>query len=178
MDFNIGVTIILGAVAVAAIVSIVSSRNRNASKRGTRPLTSAGPKPSIKRTMIRTSKTKVRPTARRMRSGGTAYMLRRDNFATDLLFLVALDSALDYDETYYADSDYMDSTFMNDEFNYSGSGFEEYAEVEELVLDEPVYEAPEAETFEDLSSDDDTRYSGDWGGNDDSGSFDSGDDDW
>lgn len=174
MDF---INIILALLAVFVVLVVMVKMF--GSSGGAQPLTGAGPKPRFKTPPQ--PRIKVRPTSRRMRSGGTAYMLRRNEYATDLLFLIALDEALYYDEMHYGLYDFIDSPFLNDEFDYSGSDFEDYAEVEELVQEE-TYEAPEAETFEDLSVEDDsTKYSvGDGASDYDSGdSYDSGGgDDW
>lgn len=185
MDF---INIILALLAVFVVLVVMVKMF--GSSRGAQPLTDAGPKPRFK-TPLR-PRIKVRPTSRRMRSGGTAYMLRRNEYATDLLFLIALDAALDYDEMHYGLYDFIDSPFMDDTFDYSGSDFEDYAETD-AVTEGPlvglsINEAPEATAFEELSTEDDsTKYSvGDGGSDYDSGdsydsddSYDSGGgDDW
>ncbi len=80
---------------------------------------------------IRAARPRVRPTARKMRSGGTACMLRCNEFATDLLFFTALNDALDYDDRHYDLADFIESPFLNDKFDYIGSEFEDYALTEE-----------------------------------------------
>ena len=186
--------VIVCACVVGVFIAVTKHFEPEPPRHGAQPLTGAGPKPRFK--TPHQPRAKVRPTARRMRSGGTAYMLRRNDYATDLLFLIALDAALDYDEMYYADAGYMDSPFLNDEFDYGGSDFEDYAEQDSPPppVEEDTYEKPEATTFEDLSSDDDpfkTSWGGsdagnsDWGGSDDGGGYDNSDsydsgggDDW
>lgn len=185
---------ILPILAVIAVVGVLykivfgSSKTDCCSGGGTQPLTGAGPKPGQKLSNIRAARPRVRPTSRRMRTGGTACMLRRDEYATDLLFFIALDAALGYDEIHYGLVDFVDSPFLNDEFDYSGSDFEDYSETEtELpVVVESDYlsavEEPEAASFEELNTtteDDTTKYGGgddssDFGGSD----YDSGGDDW
>ena len=179
MDEITIILIMIAAVIGATLIWRASLPRRS----GIQPLTNAGPKPGQKLSNIRAARPRVRPTARRMRSGGSAYMLRRNDYATDLLFLIALDAALDYDEMHYGLYDFVDSPFINDDFDYGGSDFEDYAEVDSPdrfdspppPVEESAYEAPEAETFEDLSSEDDTLRSG-WGGSDDGGSDDGGSD--
>lgn len=172
------------------VYEIITSRKRNRNTGGAQPLTGAGLKPRQKLSNIRAARPRVRPTSRRMRTGGTAYMLRRDEYATDLLFFIALDAALGYDEMYYGTVDFIDSPFMNDEFDYSGSDFEDYAvaETEMPAAVESDYlspEEPEATSFEELNTttEDDTVKYDSWGGGDDSSDFGGGDtdfggDDW
>jgi len=180
--------VIIAMVFIAAVV--IASLGKNNDRGGAQPSTGAGPKPRQKLSNIRAARPLVRPTSRRMRTGGTACMLRRNEYATDLLFFIALDAALGYDEMHYGTVDFMDSPFLNDEFDYSGSDFEDYSETEtELpVVVESDYlsavEEPEATSFEelDIATEDDTTKYDSWGGGDDSsdfgGSDDSGGDDW
>ena len=154
--------------------------------------------PPRRRPLRTTTQTRVRPTSRRMRTGGTAIAIRRDDYLSDMLFFAALDAALMHDEIYFADVLFMDSPFLNDTFDYSGSDFEEFAaepmpaeepvyEDEPFVAEEPAYEAPEATQFEDLTTteDDDTKTGwgggssddGGWGSSDDGGSDFGSDDD-
>lgn len=164
-------------IVVATIYAIVSS---NSVRGGTQPLNGPGLKPGLKPNQslsnIRAARPLVRPTARRMRTGGTAYMLRRNEYATDLLFLIALDAALAYDEMHYGLYDFVDSPFINDDFDYAGSDFEDYAEQDSpdrFDPPPPPVEEPEATSFEDLSSDDeDTRSSWGEGGTEDFGGSD------
>ncbi len=168
---------------IFGVYRMLTSSSRNANTGGAQPSTGAGLKPRQKLSNIRAARPRVRPTSRRMRTGGTACMLRRNEYATDLLFFIALDAALGYDEMHYGTVDFMDSPFLNDEFDYSGSDFEDYSETEtELpVVVESDYlspEEPEATTFEELDTtteDDTTKYDS-WGGGDDSSDFGGSDD--
>jgi len=186
---------ILPILAVIAVVGVLykmtfgsSKTNCCSGRGGIQPLTGAGPKPGQKLSNIRAARPRVRPTSRRMRTGGTAYMLRRDEYATDLLFFIALDAALGYDEIHYGLVDFVDSPFLNDEFDYSGSDFEDYSETETelpVVVVESDYlsatEEPEAASFEELNTtteDDTTKYGGGDDSSDFGGSDDSGGDDW
>lgn len=178
------VLIVIAMIFIAAVMIVLLGKNND--RGGAQPSTGAGPKPRQKLSNIRAARPRVRPTSRRMRTGGTAYMLRRDDYATDLLFFIALDAALGYDEMHYGTVDFMDSPFLNDEFDYSGSDFEDYSETDDQsYYEESVVEAPETETFEDLSSSDDDTFKTSWGGSDAGNSdwggsddYDSGGDDW
>lgn len=187
---------ILAIIAVVGMLFKFRATTRKGSG-GTQPLTGAGPKPGLKPgqnlSNIRAARLQVRPTSRRMRQGGTAMGLRRDEYATDMLFLIALDAALDYDEEYYPLCDFIDSPFINDDLDYSGSQFEDYVNQDSPDRFDPppppsdrVFTEeqlpPEATHFEDLTVEDDsTKYGG--GDSYDSGdsgdSYDSGGgDDW
>jgi len=182
------VLIIIAVVFVAAVV--IAALGKNNDRGGAQPSTGAGPKPRQKLLNTRAARPRVRPTSRRMRTGGTACMLRRDEYATDLLFFIALDVALGYDEMHYGTVDFIDSPFLNDEFDYSGSDFEDYAETETelsavVESDYMSSEEPEATSFEELDTtteDDTTKYDswgGDSGDNDFGGDSDfGGGDDW
>jgi len=175
------VLIIIAMVFIAAVAMALLDKN------GTSRRTTPAHAP-VRKSNIRAARPRVRPTSRRMRTGGTACMLRRDTYATDLLFFIALDAALGYDEMHYGTVDFMDSPFLNDEFDYSGSDFEDYAETEtELsAVVESDYLSPaepEATSFEELDTtteDDTTKYDS-WGSDDSDfggGDTDFGGDDW
>ena len=178
---------IIGIIVVIAVIAIIATVMSGSSDEDI-IVPPSRRRPS--RTVV--SPIRVRPTARRMRTGGTAYGIHRDDFVSDMLFLAALDAALIYDEMHFADAMYMDSPFLHDTFDYSGSEFEEFATAEPMPAEEPVYEdepftaeepvyeaevvepvyeEPEATVFEDLTTidDEDTKTGWDSGGSDDGG---------
>ena len=140
-----GIEYVLGAfVVIASIVGIVKVISMDVEPDvrrkggGAQPLTDVGPKPGLKPGQslcnIRAARPRVRPSARRMRQGGTAMALRRRDYDTDLLFLEDLNKALDHDEHYYGLCDLVQSPFLNDAIDYIGSEFENYAMTEEELL--------------------------------------------